>query len=289
MQIRNGDVGLNVMEDGDPDAPPLVLLHGILSSTAAWNWLVPHVAASYRVLRLDFRGHGGSDRAPGTYYMPSFVSDAIALCEHTGVPCTVIGHSLGGGVAAALAQQRPDLVRAMVLEDPPLFFGENTGEWMSGNAMLEGFKLLRQLIPTLQQQDIPLDVLIASTGAAPGASGALMKDVLHPDGIEAMVVGMTRVDATVLDPVLDGIAVGAYDPDAPIPVPTLVLAADPASPDAVFRPADGEQLARVSAGTEVRVVAGASHLIHDELANRQDFLDAVLTFLARHSDARHRD
>ena len=276
MQIRNGNLQLNVVEDGNPDGPPLVLLHGITSSTASWDWLVPHVAADHRVLRLDFRGHGGSDRAPGSYDMPDYVSDAAALCEHVGSPCTIIGHSLGGGTAAALAQQRPDLVRAVVLEDPPLFTTETLSE---ENVLMDAFRLMRQTIPMLQEQQIPHDALVEAAGATPSASGAPMREVLQPDAIAGMATSLMQLDATVLDPVLEGRIVKAFDASAPIPVPALVLAADPASPDAVVGAADVEQLAKVSPHVEVRVVPGASHLIHDELANRQVFLDAVLEFL----------
>lgn len=86
-------------------------------------------APTHSVLRLDFRGHGDSDRAPGAYGMPEYVSDAVAVCEQLAQrPCVVVGHSLGGATAAALAQQRPDLVRAVVLEDAPLFLNDGFGE-----------------------------------------------------------------------------------------------------------------------------------------------------------------
>ena len=86
-------------------------------------------APTHSVLRLDFRGHGDSDRAPGAYGMPEYVSDAVAVCEQLAQrPCVVVGHSLGGATAAALAQQRPDLVRAVVLEDAPLFLNDGLGE-----------------------------------------------------------------------------------------------------------------------------------------------------------------
>ncbi len=121
MQIRNDDVTLNLTEDGDPAAPPLLLLHGITSFGGTWEWIVPELAERFRVLRLDFRGHGASDRAPDAYSSPGYVSDAIAVCEQViGRPCIVMGHSLGGVTAAIVMQQRPDLIRAAILEDPPL-------------------------------------------------------------------------------------------------------------------------------------------------------------------------
>ncbi len=63
MRIQSGDVGPNVEVD---DAPPILLLHGVLGSSQTWDRMVPRLTDSDRVLRLDFRGRGRSDRAPGT-------------------------------------------------------------------------------------------------------------------------------------------------------------------------------------------------------------------------------
>ncbi|MEO5723181.1 MAG: alpha/beta fold hydrolase, partial [Ilumatobacteraceae bacterium] len=80
MQITNGKLTLHVAEDGDPSAPPILLLHGITSFGGTWDWIVPELAERFRVLRLDFRGHGASDRAPGEYSSSGYISDAVAAC-----------------------------------------------------------------------------------------------------------------------------------------------------------------------------------------------------------------
>lgn len=98
MFIDNDGVALHVADDGQHDAPVVLVLHGITSCTTTWDWLVPHLVDTHRILRLDFRGHGQSGRAPGTYHFPSYLSDAIAVCEQlAGGPAFVLGHSLGGG------------------------------------------------------------------------------------------------------------------------------------------------------------------------------------------------
>ena len=103
---------------------------------------MPALAERFHVLSLDFRGHGKSGRA--TDYQPQgYVTDAIAVLEQLASgPAIVIGHSLGGVTAAALSQQRPELVRAMVLEDPPLGSTE-TGADLEGHAISEGFRLMK--------------------------------------------------------------------------------------------------------------------------------------------------
>jgi pimeloyl-ACP methyl ester carboxylesterase len=278
MQIKNGDLPLHVAVDGDADAPPVLLLHGITASVRTWDWLVPHLADRYRVLRLDFRGHGRSGRAPGTYGWEGYVSDAAAVCRQVaGEPCAIVGHSLGGGTAAALAQQHPDLPRGVLLEDPPLSAARD----LEGNALLDGFRLMRESIPRLQAEAVPADVLAQILAQAPSAAGPTFGEMLHSDALAAMAGGMLELDASVLDPVLEGTIRPLFDPTKPIPVPTLVVTADPASPDAVTRPADVRELASASPHAKVRVMAGASHLVHDELANRQNFLDEVVAFLDR--------
>ena len=66
VQIENGEVTLNVELAGDESAPPLLLLHGITASLRSWEWFVPALSDRFRVLSLDFRGHGKSGRAPPT-------------------------------------------------------------------------------------------------------------------------------------------------------------------------------------------------------------------------------
>ena len=81
VRVASGDLSLHVAEDGDPLAPPVLLVHGIVGSRSTWSWLVPELVERFRVLRLDLRGHGQSDRAPGRYTADGYVADAIATVE----------------------------------------------------------------------------------------------------------------------------------------------------------------------------------------------------------------
>ena len=93
--------------------------------------------------------------------------------------------------------------------------------------------------------------------------------------------GLLELDATVLDAVVEGRPMTpVFDPEQPITQPALLLAADPTKPDCVARAADTEQFARVSPHAQVVTVTGAGHLVHDELAHRDEFLRHVLSFLA---------
>lgn len=284
MFVPNGDLQLHLAIDGEAAAPPLLLLHGILGNGRTWEWMLPRLGDRFRVLRLDFRGHGESDRAPGRYQTADYVSDAVAACEEAiGAPALVIGHSLGGVAAAALAQQRPDLVRAVLLEDAPLAARADRSEPGEDGALLDAFARLREGIPKLQAAGVSAEQVAGIIGSSPGPTGELLGDLLCDDAIVTMADANLTVDASVLDDVLAGTMEPAFDPTRPIDVPVVAVAADPASPDAVTRPADLVQLAATSPNVDSVTLPGASHLIHDSRAQREPFWSIVDAFLERRS------
>lgn len=284
MIVRNGDIDLHVAVDGDPEAPPILLLHGITSSSATWGWFVPELAERFRVLRLDFRGHGGSGRAPGEYTREGYVSDAVAVLEQAaGRPAVVMGHSLGALTTAVLAQDHGELVVATVMEDPPIFVpapGERPT--LEGNTLLDGFRLMRRSIPQLQEAGLDVATLVEVLGPAPDPTRtSTFGAALHPDALEALAEALIGVDASVLDPVLDGAMPPWVDHERPIPGPALLVAGDPAMPDTAARPRPVAHFAGLSDETETLTVAGAGHLIHDGVDSRSTFRDAAIAFLDR--------
>jgi pimeloyl-ACP methyl ester carboxylesterase len=105
-------------EEGDPSAPPLVLLHGRTADHNDWNGVTQHLAARHHVIAPDMRGHGASDH-PGSYAVTEMADDVAALLDHLGAgPATLVGHSLGGVVAYVTAVRHPGRVARLVLEDP---------------------------------------------------------------------------------------------------------------------------------------------------------------------------
>jgi pimeloyl-ACP methyl ester carboxylesterase len=93
----------------------MLLIHGTAASVAWWNPLLPELADHHDVVRVDLPGHGQSPPAP-TYRVTEQAARVAALLDKLGVrQVIVVGHSSGGYVATALAEQRPDLVRGMVL------------------------------------------------------------------------------------------------------------------------------------------------------------------------------
>ncbi|MFC7546867.1 alpha/beta fold hydrolase [Plantactinospora sp. GCM10030261] len=106
---------MRVVHDGPRQAPPLLLIHGSGASGACWGPMVPMLARSHHVIRIDLPGCGQSPPGP-SYDVPVQASAVAALLDDLGVPSTtVVGHSSGGYVATALAEQRPDLVASLAL------------------------------------------------------------------------------------------------------------------------------------------------------------------------------
>ncbi|MBE3015323.1 alpha/beta fold hydrolase [Microbispora sp. NEAU-D428] len=115
LSLDDGDI--HVCQDGPRDAPALLLIHGSASSTRSWDRLVPLLTGSHRVIRIDLLGHGRSAKPAGpSYALPDQGRRAGVALDRLGVErAIVVGHSSGGAVATALAEQRPDLVTALVL------------------------------------------------------------------------------------------------------------------------------------------------------------------------------
>jgi pimeloyl-ACP methyl ester carboxylesterase len=116
--VRLDDGDMHVVEDGKPGAPVLLLIHGSAASTVCWDPVVPRLAGSYRVIRVDLLGHGKSSSPARGYDVDTQAGRVGAALDRIGAGrVTVIGHSTGATVATALAEQRPDLVAALALID----------------------------------------------------------------------------------------------------------------------------------------------------------------------------
>jgi pimeloyl-ACP methyl ester carboxylesterase len=95
---------------------PVVLVHGLRCSHQSWRHQIAGLAGTYRVIAPDLWGHGASDTPTGPYSMDGFASAIVELLRHLRVErAFVVGHSMGGGVAQALALDYPDRVAGLVL------------------------------------------------------------------------------------------------------------------------------------------------------------------------------
>lgn len=105
--------------DAQPSLPPILLIHGLASAASIWNLTAPLLAArGHRVVALDQRGHGESDKPDHGYATEEIVADDHAIAEALGlVRPIVVGHSWGGSAALQYASTYPDDTHALVLVD----------------------------------------------------------------------------------------------------------------------------------------------------------------------------
>ncbi|WP_189856774.1 alpha/beta fold hydrolase [Streptomyces poonensis] len=107
---------LSYLDFGGPGTPVLAL-HGHYNEASAFTPLAEALAPRWRVIALDQRGHGDSDRAPD-YERDGYVADVAAFHRHLGLgPVPVLGHSLGGVNAYQYAARHADRVTALIVED----------------------------------------------------------------------------------------------------------------------------------------------------------------------------
>jgi pimeloyl-ACP methyl ester carboxylesterase len=113
--------GLRLAGDawGDPDAPPVLLLHGAGQTRHSWRTTGSILAtAGWRAIALDLRGHGDSERsAAGRYRLDDFAADVIAVSQVLPTPPVLVGASLGGLAALVAVARSGDPVPALVLVD----------------------------------------------------------------------------------------------------------------------------------------------------------------------------
>ena len=96
--------------------PPVVLLHGWCGDRAFWRQQAASLSQRYRVLSLDFRGHGDSEAPPDGYTLAQLAVDVVTATRALGhSPAAVVGHSMGGMVAQRLAVNHPTSVSALAL------------------------------------------------------------------------------------------------------------------------------------------------------------------------------
>lgn len=98
------------------DGEALLLIHGMAGSSATWRAVMPQLSKKYRVVAPDLLGHGQSAKPRGDYSLGAFAVLLRDLLDELGITrATVVGQSLGGGIAMQFGYQHPDYCERMVL------------------------------------------------------------------------------------------------------------------------------------------------------------------------------
>ena len=107
---------LHYLDWGNPDKPPLLLVHGGRDHARSWDWTAEALRDDWHVIALDHRGHGDSEWvSDGNYQASDMVYDVAQLVHQLDLaPVTIVSHSLGGNVCLRYAGIYPELVRKLV-------------------------------------------------------------------------------------------------------------------------------------------------------------------------------
>jgi pimeloyl-ACP methyl ester carboxylesterase len=107
---------LNYVDWGNPDAPPLLLVHGGRDHCRSWDWVAQELRHDYHIIAPDLRGHGDSAWSPdGSYEIYSFVYDLAQLIHQLDLaPVSIVAHSMGGNISTLYTGLYPENVRKLV-------------------------------------------------------------------------------------------------------------------------------------------------------------------------------
>lgn len=112
LDYKNSSIHYTVTGDG----PALVLLHGFLETLEMWEDFVPEFSRSHQVICIDLLGHGQTDCLGYLHTMEDMADAVFAVLHHLKIEkAHVIGHSMGGYVALALAERQPQLFEGLCL------------------------------------------------------------------------------------------------------------------------------------------------------------------------------
>lgn len=248
----------------DEAVAEVAFLHGFSDSAQCWEPLLGAMP-EMRALAIDARGHGESGLPEGPLGYPELSDDAALVLSSQprdgGV--VVVGHSMGAMSAAYLAAARPDLVRAVVLEDPP------TGEPPAEAAQQDEPVSEPRWLADLRALDLPSRI----------AQGRSEDPDWPDDELEPWAVSKAQVNPHLFDQPLQNPS-PLTDLLATITRPVLLIHGD-TDRGSLIPTEYAERCARAAAG-EFRAVhiAGAGHSVRRD--NRPQYLAELTTFLARH-------
>ncbi|MEP7045746.1 MAG: alpha/beta hydrolase [Ilumatobacteraceae bacterium] len=278
MRFNRGDIELEWSRDGSAVATKVLMLHGLSGISTGYDEAVDELGESADVYRVDLRGHGRSDRAPGSYSVPYYSDDVIAFIEEVvGEPVVLIGHSLGGVITHHITATRPDLVLSALCEDPPLYFCDQS---LFDQSIMAGvFPVLEANMRAAQADGRPREFYESMVGDAMmpwGRAG----DHMTARALQARVDSLMLGDPDVWVPAIHGGALSGYDPDARISKPMIILQADPTMGPALF-PDHATRQHEANPEVEIRLIEGAPHGIHSFQGSKDRYVDGVRDAISR--------
>ncbi|MBN4064588.1 alpha/beta hydrolase [Dehalococcoides mccartyi] len=268
--INTGEVEIGYSV-GPDNGPTLLLLHGTTGRRDGFLTLIESLIDSYKIVVMDQRGHGYSGHTPNAYRREDYARDIRYVMEKACVEPTIVwGHSMGGGNAIALANDAPENLSVLVLEDP-VAFGQVRPKKSGGGSPVAHFRAQFDLL----DQKLSIEDMIPK----------LME--MNPEQSELSAAWkaecLLQMDMELLRSVAEETAPGLDDPAgmlANIYVPVLLVHADPDQGGVLPH----EYLASIVPDSEsftVVDIPGASHSINRD--HLDQLLPIVLPWLAKHA------
>ena len=270
IYFDTGELRLHAYE-GPRNGPPMVLLHGATGNAMEWGSVLPHLTQSWHVYAVHLRGHGKSGRPADIsgYHMRNNAADTAAFLRgQVREPAVVIGHSYGAVTAALTAKEAGDMIRALVLEDPPMLLRRKTEDDTGFKGYFEWLAEMRAAAGSLEEVTAQLaanDPNMTPERLRQYAESVFMLDANFP---RALTVGDRR--ETVKD-----IDFAAHI--RAIQCPTLLMQADEHRGAALVQ-ADIDFFLEHAPHTRLVTFPGSGHGIHTE--QPEAFLKALDAFLA---------
>jgi 3-oxoadipate enol-lactonase len=234
------DLTLEVMVEGDPAAPPLVLVHSAGADHRMWERNLPPVRDRFRLIRYDVRGHGRSDVPPAPYSLDDLGTDLVAVLDALDVASAhVVGASLGGLVALWLAVRHPDRVRGAVFAGAAARFGTPEAWEERADAVRRGG--IEAVVDLVMHRFFSERFRREEARVVAGFAGVLRQQ--SPEGYVGTCQALR--DADLRHEV------------STIRAPSLVVVGDE---DVAAPPSDAEALRAAIPGARLMVLEGAGHL-----------------------------
>jgi pimeloyl-ACP methyl ester carboxylesterase len=255
-----GGLHVHYQEEGHASLPPLVLLHGFGDSYTTWDGWVRELGGQFRIIRLDFPGHGLT-RSPCDYVLrgdtlAEFVDAFAAKLDFP--QFAVAGSGMGGSVAWQLALRHPDRINALILVDAAGFPNEQSPATLPFAYRIARFSLGRALLRNIDNRPLIDDLLKADVYGKSVITPALVDrwaEFQRAPGHRAILMS---ADPTTLNsasaPVL------LY-----VQAPTLVITGES---DVVVEPAAARKLAAAIPGAKLIVYPHVGHLPQIEIPQR---------------------
>jgi 3-oxoadipate enol-lactonase len=153
MKINTNGININCQIDGPEGAPWIVFSNSLATSIAMWDEQAAALNGSYRVLRYDQRGHGGSDAPAGRYAFDTLLADALGLLDALHIDkATFAGLSMGGATALGLAERHPERFNHIIVCDSPcLSTPQSSQQWEERIAIAQNKGIEALVEPTVSR------------------------------------------------------------------------------------------------------------------------------------------